>query len=146
MNIGNDGFDSGGGVANTMLMTKGSGTLNTIPIGYLGLNDAITIKALNSDGVSAPSGGSQQYLTLNGVAYSAAAIENGSYDFWGHEHLLTGTTTSAIGATVASELVSQIPVQTTGGILGIPYITSGANQTMFVDRTGGADTGFVTPL
>jgi hypothetical protein len=144
VSIANDGFDSGGGVAATLNMTKGGTALTTIPIGYLGLNDAITVQALNADGVSAPAGGN--YLSWNGVLYSDAAIENGSYDLWGHEHLFTGSTTSATGATVASKLLAQIPIQTTGGTFGIPYITSGAGQTMFVDRPGGGDTGFVTPL
>jgi hypothetical protein len=144
--IANDGFDSGSGVANTLNMTAGGGALTTIPIGYLGLNDAIGVQALNADGVSAPSGGSQQYLTVNGVAYSDNAISVGAYDHWGHEHVLTGSFTSATGQTVATALVAQIPVQTTGGIFGIKYITSGANQTMFADRPAGGDTGFVSQL
>ncbi len=144
VSIGNDGFDSGGGVANTLNMTLGGGALTTIPIGYLGLSDASTVAALAAGGTNAPAGG--QYLTLNGVPYSDAAIENGSYDFWGHEHVLTGSTTSATGAKVAASLVTEIPALATGGASGIPYITVGPNQTMFVDRPAGGDTGFVTPL
>jgi hypothetical protein len=139
--IGNDGFDSGKGVAQTLLMTAGGGALTTIPIGYLGLNDAITVQALAAGGTNAPAGG--QYLTLNGVLYSDQAIAVGQYDFWGHEHILTGAGTSATGNTVATKLAAQIPAQTTGGILGIQY---NIGVTMFADRPGGADTGFVSIL
>ena len=141
VNIGNDGFDSGKGVAQTLLMTAGGGTLTTIPVGFLGLNDCASVQPLNSDGVSAPSGGSQQYLTVNGVPYSDANISVGTYDAWGHEHLLTGSFTSTIGATVAGKLVTQIPAQATGGIFGIQY---NIGVTMFADRPGGGDTGFVS--
>ncbi len=144
VSIANNGFDAGSSVANTLNMTVGGGALTTIPIAYLGLNDAINVQTLATGGVSAPVGG--QYLSVGGVLYSDAAIENGSYDYWGHEHVLTGSSTSATGAKVAAALVTQIPAQTTGGVFGIPYTTSGPNQVMFVDRPAGSDTGFVTPL
>ena len=148
--ISNDGYDSGGGVANTMLMTAGGGTLTTIPIGYLGLNDANSVQALvgTGTGTAAPTGG--QYLTLNGVNYSDQAISNGAYDFWGHEHILTGPFTSATGQTVASALVSKVAASAAGGTSGYPYIPyNGSNPTtatMFADRPAGGDSGFVSPL
>jgi hypothetical protein len=144
VNIGNDGFDSGKGVAQTLLMTAGGGALTTIPIGYLGLSDANSVQTLVNDGTAnatAPSAG--QYLTVNGVLYSDAAINNGSYDHWGHEHVLTGPFTSATGTTIASRLKTVLPASAAGGSTGLPY---SLNVTLFADRPAGGDTGFVTPL
>ncbi|HZR16496.1 MAG TPA: hypothetical protein VFE51_04150 [Verrucomicrobiae bacterium] len=144
VNIGNDGFDSGKGVAQTLLMTAGGGSLTTIPIGYLGLGDANSVQALLNDGTAnaaAPANG--QYLTVNGVLYSDAAINNGTYDHWGHEHILTGPFTSATGTTVANRLKSAMPATALGGSTGLPYAL---NVTLFADRPAGGDTGFVTPL
>jgi hypothetical protein len=144
VSIGNDGFDSGKGVAQTMLMTAGGGALTTIPIGYLGLGDANSVQALVADGTAnaaAPAGG--QYLTLNGVLYSDQAINNGAYDFWGHEHVLTGPFTSTTGTTVANSIKANLPATALGGSSGLAYAL---NVTLFADRPGGGDQGFVTPL
>jgi hypothetical protein len=83
---------------------------------------------------------------MNGLVYSDEYISNGAYDFWGHEHLLTGPFASSTGLTVATNLLTKITALAVGGTSGYPYITSGVNQTMFADRAAGADQGFVTPL
>jgi hypothetical protein len=161
--INNDGFDSGGGVKNTMLMSKNGGATPTIiPIGYIGLNDANGVQAITvaayaisggppngptiANAGSVTTGGTSQYLSLNGVAYSDEKISNGSYDFWGHEHVLTGPNTQAGAVSVATNIKNQAAALATGGLNGYPYVTTvGTTQTMFVDRPGGADTGFVSP-
>jgi hypothetical protein len=65
---GNAGYSSGSSVKNAMNATYSGGIL----IGYLGASD------FASSGVE---------LTWNGVPYSTANIQNGSYSFWGYLHM-----------------------------------------------------------
>jgi hypothetical protein len=64
---GNTGYSSGSSVKNVMNATYAGGTA----IGYLGASD------FAAEGVA---------LKWNGVDYSEAAIQNGSYTFWGYLH------------------------------------------------------------
>ena len=76
----NDGFDSGSGVAKTLaasLAGATDGQAQTITLGYLGLSDY--------QGTAQPGGAVA--LTLNGVPENDATVQNGTYSFWGHEHL-----------------------------------------------------------
>ena len=74
---GNSGYSSGSSVKSVINATYSGGTI----IGYLGASD------FAASGVS---------LKWNGVDYSDAAIQNGSYTFWGYLHqnsmTLTGNT------------------------------------------------------
>ena len=47
-------------------------------------------------------------LSYNGVAYSLGAVQEGSYTFWGYEHMYypTGYTNSTIVDTIAAQLYS----------------------------------------
>jgi hypothetical protein len=150
VNIGNDGYDSGGGVAAILGST---GSFTCIPVGYIGLVDATSIAGVTlggsaitgstaagwENGFFAPSGG--QFLTLNGVAYSDQAIINGAYDYYGHEHMLVNSSTSqADGITLAGKLFTDLQNSLTGGINGIPIAD------LYADRPADADSGFVTPL
>ena len=99
----NSGFSSGGSLAkvlgsytNTMTAPKGTGG---ILIASLSTGDAAT--ALTSPGVG-------KELTYNGVAYSLGAVQEGSYTFWGYEHMYypTGYTNSTIVDTIAAQLYS----------------------------------------
>jgi len=65
-----------------------SGSSQIYFVGYLGTSDAATAV---TDGGRA--------LSYNGVAYSAAAVEDGQYGFWGYEHMYY--LTSATGSQVA---------------------------------------------
>jgi hypothetical protein len=110
--IGDDGFDSGGGVASAMNV-DGSGS-GVVLIGYLGINDA--------KGAHSPSsGGPGSYIAFNGVYESDNAVEQGSFTYWGYEHVL-GTTTARTPdvASFASGLVSGITtaIGTLGGATG----------------------------
>jgi hypothetical protein len=72
--VGNDGFDAGSGVAGVLESdTKNSGL---ITLGYVGISDANNAKASNA-----------VWLTLDGQAENDATVINGTYSFWGHEHL-----------------------------------------------------------
>ena len=134
--IGNDGFNSGSGVANTLLMTP-NGALTTIPISYLSLIDAATVQTLAA-AASDPT--KSQYLTLNGVPYSDAAVVNGTYDFWGHEHLVTGMNLSSTVSHFVGQFKMVLVASMTGGVNGISVAT------MLADRPNGGDTGYVAPL
>jgi hypothetical protein len=143
--IHNDGFDSGKGVQQTLLMT---GTGHNIAVGYIGMSDANGVQALISDhsfpNTAADTTTGTQYLSLNGNYYSDLGIQNGSYDFWGHEHILTGPHTQGIASTlVLPKLKAALIAACAGGTTGFPYTTG---STIFVDRPGGGDTGFVSPL
>jgi len=92
--IGHSGYASGGNVATalkiatdgTWTFTNGKNVNNSgkaFVIGYVGATDA----------ASAISGGAHA-LTYNGVPYSIANIQNGSYTFWGFEHLYKLNTSS----------------------------------------------------
>lgn len=75
---GNGGHSSGIDVANTL-----SGVNTTFAgqpiISYLGASDWDTAVA-----------GSATECTYNGVPYSVAAVQNGSYTFWGYLHMFKG--------------------------------------------------------
>jgi hypothetical protein len=101
----NDGFDSGSGVAHSLQCdAAGSHLINsqgnqidtgadTILLGYLGVGDA-----------SGPLSAGAQVLTVNGVAESDATVINGTYSYWGHEHLYGVVSPSAATTTVAQAL------------------------------------------
>ena len=83
VSVGNDGFDSGGSVGETM-QVDGSGQ-GIILLGYLGISDA---KNANTAGhYVSGQGGAATYLSYNGVYESDAGVINGSYSYWGQEHL-----------------------------------------------------------
>ena len=120
--IGNDGYDSGSGVK-ASLNLDGNGSKYVV-IGYIGLADAAGVTHQNN-------------LTLNGVAYSDAAIESGQYTYYGHEHMYVSAAASATAQAVASKLVTALKASEVGGISGIP------TTSMKADRSG--DTGYPAP-
>jgi len=83
---GTQGYSSGGKVA-TAMKVPGSATAAQDPIYGSGTGwYAISYPGL-ADGATVVSGGGA-YLTYNGVAYSPANVQNGSYALWGYEHIL----------------------------------------------------------
>lgn len=87
----NDGYDGGGDVAKALSIDGScqavdnyNGPTGFMAIGYLGMDDANNIGGSNN--------GPTYYLTLNGVAESDGAIEQGQYDYWNYEHMYGRTT------------------------------------------------------
>lgn len=98
---GHSGFSSGGTMAtnlNTPVAASARDAFNAkfALVAYFGVNDA--------NGVN----GGANNLTYNGVAYSADAVREGRYSFWGYEHLMYRSTLTGNARTVADQLASQI--------------------------------------
>jgi hypothetical protein len=104
VSIGNDGYDGGGGVGES-LQVDGSGQ-GIVVIGYLGIGDAKNAHTAGS--YVAGKGGSAQYLSYNGVWESDANIINGAYSYWGQEHVLgsIGQSSTSLSGQVAAHIVS----------------------------------------
>jgi hypothetical protein len=147
--IGNDGYDSGSGVANVLSCdTTGSGL---ITLGYAGIGDAKHARDGNAASGTTPAEPSGAiWLTLDGVAFNNGNVFEGTYSMWGHEHLYgqPGQSPTSPGGIVALKLAgvdgTSGALESSGG-LG----TSAANQdsaldylSMNADKPGGGDTGY----
>jgi len=104
---GDSGYNGGGSLASAVNVSHAGSrpTYANWILSYLGINDAATV----TNGI---------VLQFNGVPYSAAAVENGTYTYWGYEHLYYRKTFSGTGKTVANQLVGDIK-NTTATISGI---------------------------
>jgi len=152
----NDGFDSGGSVAHVMNV-DGTGSGNVL-IGYLGVGDAAHAYAddnTGSGGVgAAANSGPATFLPFNGVWESDSAIENGSYSYWGQEHILGSigqSSTSPAGETAAaivSGLATQLTASGAGtktGAVGPTYSAQSAIiPKSLMQATRASDGGFPT--
>lgn len=117
--VGHSGFGSGGTLAtnlNTPVSASARDAFNGkfVLFGYAGTPDA--------NGVN----GGKNNLTWNGVAYSVAAVQEGSYTFWGYEHLDYRSTLTGNQKTVADQIATQI--RTTDGAVNGPLL-AGMNVT-----------------
>jgi hypothetical protein len=153
--VADNGYESGGDVANALKkdsvgQTDPNTGLPFVLVGYLGTSDA--------NGIGS---GTDHWLTLNGVFESDGAVEEGTYSFWGHEHLY-GRSTGARVAQV-TQVVSGSPKPTTGlvGALNTLLLNNGAlnntvnpnilhssgirNSYMNTDKGVGSDTGLPSP-
>lgn len=118
----NDGFDGGSGVQKVMNV-DGTGQ-SVVLIGYLGISDAT--HAHNDDntgpgGSGAASGsGAATFLPFNGVYESDSGVINGSYSYWGQEHLLgsVGQSSTGVPGKTAAAIVSGIAAQLTSSGAG----------------------------
>lgn len=115
------GFASGGNLAKMMRSDTNNATLkgnlnggilasigygatactNAFFITYLGFSDANTALAAHVPGTTFGSGACKE-LTYNGVAYSNANIQRGTYSFWGYEHVMFGNLDGALGPKTAA--------------------------------------------
>ena len=131
--VGNDGFDSGSGVAKSLTCdTTGSGL---VTLGYAGISDAT--------GTAIPGGAVA--LSLDGIYESDASVISGAYSFWGHEHLY-GTpsqSTSSPGGFVANKLTGFIANGVNEG-LGANSTAAGALENSFGTGGGRETTGLTT--
>jgi hypothetical protein len=106
------GVSNDGQLAGFMNATGSFGVLGGYILTFLGINDANTVNAgLNN-------------LTYNGVAYNAAAVQQGQYTFWAYEHFYLAPTFTGVPAgnphrTVANAIAAQLtyPDAATSGIL-----------------------------
>lgn len=102
--IGNDGYDSGKYVADTLNVDQ-HGTSKVL-IGYLGIGDGNNAGA---QGGSKNNGQPATFLQYNGVYESDTAVEQGNFNYWGYEHILGATTASSADATeFGSELFTTV--------------------------------------
>ena len=113
---GNVGESSGGTLANNVGFPGSleaadpiAGVTGWIALAYLGLSDAETAEAANGGGANGA-----QPLTFNGVAESAAAIQQGQYSFWGNEYIFQAPGASSAAVTVYTGIVNNINANTDG--------------------------------
>jgi hypothetical protein len=139
----NDGFDSGGNVAKE-LEVDGSGS-GKIILGYLGIPDSQTAVA----GTSGTGSGPAVYLPYNGVYESDSAVENGSYSYWGQEHLFGTHGQSGAALTVGTATKNGIVNYSiahlgaaTGSVLTNPNAQSVLIPESFMQASRGSDGGF----
>ena len=163
LDVGDDGFDSGGSVATSLEVDETGANLDGITgflVGYLGISDAKTANT-GTSGATGVSGGAT-YLTYNGVYEGDTAVENGSYTYWGGEHLYgtPGQSNTSEAAIVAGKLktgISTIMAATGGSITGSAVagaaagnVSSNPSQSILIPLgsmavTRGGDGGFPTP-
>lgn len=99
--VGHSGYSSGGTLATALNTPVAIGTTDSFGdkialVGYFGISDAASVNSGNSN------------LTYNGVAYSAAAVQEGKYTFWSYEHLMYNSTFSGTAKTVANQIANEI--------------------------------------
>ena len=154
-NEGNNGYESGGGVAKALADSGGSnasgscqqadplhGGTGWFALGYLSPSDATSTG--NNGGQSTPLiPGPANWVTVDGFASNNNNIENGQWWYWGNENLYgkngiggdQDATGSAIETAVQNSLLSQnLGVTPTGNDAAIPY------SLMFVHKS--SDTAF----
>ncbi|HUE37710.1 MAG TPA: hypothetical protein VMO20_09985 [Candidatus Acidoferrum sp.] len=123
-NEGDNGYESGGDVAKALGITNSSpisgscqqadpfnGGVGWFAIGYLGPSDALNTGNFGGAPTS-------DWLTVDGVLSSNGAIENGSWWYWGHEHLygrngISGTA-NTVGGILFSAVQKQVALQNFG--------------------------------
>jgi len=104
-NVGNDGFDSGKGVRQTM-QTDWNTTGNAIiGIGFMGISDAKSAATAADEPTHTHTA---TYLTYDGVYESDAAVISGAYPIWGTEWLYGQVTPSAAALTAGAALLSGV--------------------------------------
>jgi hypothetical protein len=110
--IFNDGFNSSGTAA-AQLNFNGTGS-GVVLIEPLAVPDAASAHTSPPAG-----GGAATYLPYNGVYESDSAVENGSYSFWGQEHIfgIVGQSPSSEGGQVGIAISRG---GGSGGAIGIP--------------------------
>jgi hypothetical protein len=126
--VGNGGQSSGGTLATTMGISGSATTADPInggtgwyAISYMGVPDFLETASPN-DVVA---------LTLNGVARSTAAIQEGQYSFWGRVHLYAknAPNLTAAAQTVFNKLTPAAVGALTDGVKTINITTMNATKT-----------------
>jgi len=110
--LGNGGESSGSslrGFTNKVLtasayQTEDGSANGGFLLTYLGVSDATTVLPGGSGAGAAPA----VELSFNGVPFSTNAVQQGSYSFWGYEHVLYRSTQGGIQKTFGDNLSNQI--------------------------------------
>lgn len=141
LTAGNGGFTSGGHIVTPIGSNMIAGSNNVLDdggnvIGSTNATDVLVSYLGTGDAANANGSGTSHYLTYNGGTYSVANVENGSYTFWGYEHLLF-ITLSADETTFVNQLEAQLPASISGKGVGLTL------SAMNVAR--GNDGGLVSP-
>ena len=113
---GDYGYSSGGDLAATMggnttaSADKGTAVNGSVTgfsvIAYLGFNDAAKALGTASSGNITPPFATE--LTYNGVPWSTNNVQNGTYTFWGTEHVMTKNSPSSSATAVFNNIVAGI--------------------------------------
>ena len=118
LEVADDGFDGGASVQKCMNV-DGTG-LGALVIGYLGVSDAQnTMKDAKS-----VAGHHATALSFNGAYESDLAVEQGTYTFWGLEHLLgsvgqvSTTAPGAMGVAIKAGIAAQLTSSGAGTATG----------------------------
>ena len=103
---GNNGYSSGGTLADILRRASGSGIggTNAIILAPMGLDDAN--RCLANPGTTFNGPGTE--CLFNGVAYSEAAVKNGSYTFWSNAQLLYRTGQTGVVKTFADRVALNV--------------------------------------
>ena len=103
--VGNNGYESGGGVAAALGINGSCGQTDPISgypawlaVGYLGCSDAV------KSGLTV----ANNWLTENGVLESNGAIIEGRYSYWGNEHVYGKHGISGYQDTVGTKLATAL--------------------------------------
>ncbi len=142
-NVG--GYNSGGTLVTQMTITgsatngdavyfAASGVQNSgfYAIGYAGLYDADVAFGIQAGEVIATPNGPAIPLTYNGVAETAANIENGTYSYWGNEYLYKSKNNlSTGGGSVYTLLLTAVPAN-------IDHIHAFTYSDMVASKSGAA--------
>lgn len=148
-NEGDNGYESGGDVAKALAITNSTpnsgscqqkdpfnGGVGWFALGYLGPSDAAS--AGNFGGVPTTS-----WVTVDGVLSSNQAIENGSWWFWGHEHLYGRNGISGTPQTVGNLIFKGVQGTVNLQALGVnPASHDAAIQNTLMNVSKASDVAF----
>src|SRR5260221_10213587 len=104
---GDSGYNGGGPLAAGINVSHSGGrpTYKNWFLTYFGINDAATVTT-------------GTIVQFNGNTYSSSAVENGTYTYWGYEHLFYRASFSGNGKTAADQIAANV-TSTTASISGI---------------------------
>jgi hypothetical protein len=152
-NEGDNGYESGGDVSKALAIintNNGTGSCQQadpfhggngwFAIGYVGPSDALNTGNFGG----APT---NNWVTVDGVLSNDGNIENGSWWYWGHEHLYGRSNISGTPATVAPIIASAVTYQvTTVQGFGInPLAHDAGIPTGLMNVTKASDVAFPIP-
>jgi len=150
-NEGDNGYESGGDVAKALAIVTPTGSCQQADpfnggTGWFALGMVSPSDALNTGNFGGEP--TSDWVTVDGVSESNASIENGSYYFWGHEHLY-----GKFGITGTQDNVGSRLYKAVKATMGLPAFHYGQNpgdhdpgilgQYMNVGKA--SDTAFPTP-